>query len=177
MAQTWAGCERRAGCWGPVPPGVSWPQVQRQTLLLAEFKCWIEEGWPSSEGPPSLSLACPLWPACQLGGPRVPDLGSPLGGSSCWRRVGEMGASWRRWPAGVPGAMEGRPGPLEALHGPAPTWTLSRPGSPLRAPSRGLTGWTRAWGDDSGLTAPARDRKSTRLNSSHRIASRMPSSA
>lgn len=78
VVQTWAGCERRAGSWSPVPLGVSWPQVQRQRLLLIELKCRIEEGWPSSEGPPSLSPACPLWPACQLGGdPRSLALGAP----------------------------------------------------------------------------------------------------
>lgn len=37
VVQAWAGCERRAGCWSPVPPGVSWSQVQRQRLLLVEF--------------------------------------------------------------------------------------------------------------------------------------------
>ena len=162
---------------GPGGIGPSRPRVG--PLLLGSL--------PRAQGGPAWPRAAgrkPEWsPASREGGP--PGIG--------WARATKLGGAQEPTPTqtaeGRPGGMTSSPPPCPPSLGPspsrpAPAELLPSSRTPHPGPSAlclwdtlktprtvGLWGW----GLELGLRGG--DRKSTRLNSSHRIASRMPSSA
>ena len=164
-------CLPQGLCTALAPAGCFSHDIHRAQPLLQSTTCSCvtsseSPSWTTLLAAPHLPLSVPSSPSqaqkAQTLSSRLPNPLLPTGFSS-GKRPGEC---WRRGERSL--AIVTLALLLSRLHSDCVA------AAPLGRPASMATALSRLWSDDSFSRL---DRKSTRLNSSHRIASRMPSSA